>query len=174
MVAGDACVGETPAAWMTPVMVPIAVAASTSAWTDSREETSTVAVLTSNPASPSTFAAASAFSRRRSASRTCLPALTRRAIAWPIDPAPMTTITLVMMLIVDFRSGAALSARQAGHGVGRLRIRYTQRNERFGDLRDLDRLESSEREKNQSGKREREGAAETIACHDLIGTSSEM
>ena len=25
--------------------------------------------------------------------QTCLPALTRRAIAWPIDPAPMTTIT---------------------------------------------------------------------------------
>ena len=51
IVAGDACVGETPAAWMTPVTSPSAVAASTSAWTDSREDTSTVAVLTSNPAS---------------------------------------------------------------------------------------------------------------------------
>jgi hypothetical protein len=33
-MAGDACVGETPAAWMTPVMEPIDVAVSTSAWTD--------------------------------------------------------------------------------------------------------------------------------------------
>ena len=37
-----------------------------------------------------------AFGYRRSASRTCLPALTRRAIACPIEPAPMTTITLVI------------------------------------------------------------------------------
>ena len=51
------------------------VAVSTSAWTDSRDDTSTVAVLTSNPASRSTSAAASAFSWRRSASTTCLPAL---------------------------------------------------------------------------------------------------
>ena len=43
-------------------MSPNAVAVSTSAWTDSREETSTVAVLTSNPASRITSAAASAFS----------------------------------------------------------------------------------------------------------------
>ena len=40
---------------------PSAVAVSTSAWTESREETSTVAVLTSKPASRSTSAAASAF-----------------------------------------------------------------------------------------------------------------
>ena len=43
--------------------------------------TSTVAVVTSNPASRKTSAAASAFSMRRSASTTCLPVLTRRAIA---------------------------------------------------------------------------------------------
>ena len=85
---------------MTPVTSPIAVAVSTSALTDSREDTSTVAVLTSKPASLSTFAAASAFSLRRSASKTCLPALTRRAIAWPIDPAPMTTMTLVMAVSI--------------------------------------------------------------------------
>ena len=91
IVAGDAWLGETPAAWMTPVMSPSPVAVSTSAWTDSREDTSTVAVLTSNPALRNTSAAASAFSWCRSASRTCLPALTRRAMAWPIDPAPMTT-----------------------------------------------------------------------------------
>jgi hypothetical protein len=41
---------------------------------------------------------ASAFSWRRPANRTCLPALTRRAIAWPIDPGPMTTMTLLMMM----------------------------------------------------------------------------
>ena len=35
---------------------------------------------------------------RRSATSTCLPALTRRAIAWPIDPAPITTMTLLMPL----------------------------------------------------------------------------
>src|SRR5277367_6334268 len=34
---------------------------------------------------------------RRSASSTCFPALTRRAIAWPIDPAPITTMTLLMI-----------------------------------------------------------------------------
>ena len=49
--------------------------------TDAREDTSTLAVLTSNPASARTLAAVSAFSRRRSASRTRLPALTRRAMA---------------------------------------------------------------------------------------------
>ena len=63
----------------------------TSVCTDSRDDTSTVAVLTSNPALPSISAAASAFSGRRSANTTCLSALTRRAIAWPIDPCQMTT-----------------------------------------------------------------------------------
>ena len=37
MVAGDACDGETPAAWMTPVTSPSAVADATSAWTDARD-----------------------------------------------------------------------------------------------------------------------------------------
>ena len=45
-----AWLGDTPAAWMTPVMSPRAVAVSTRAWTESREDTSTVVVLTSNPA----------------------------------------------------------------------------------------------------------------------------
>ena len=94
MTAGGACEGETPAAWIRPVMSPKAVDCFTSASTAAREETSTVAVLTVKPASFRTFAAASATSSRRSASRTCLPALTRRAIAWPIDPAPMTITTL--------------------------------------------------------------------------------
>jgi hypothetical protein len=31
-----------------------------------------------------------------SANKTCLPALTRRIIAWPMDPAPITTITFVI------------------------------------------------------------------------------
>jgi hypothetical protein len=47
------------------------------------------------PASIITLAAASAACRRRSASRTCLPELTRRAIAWPIEPASITTMTLL-------------------------------------------------------------------------------
>src|SRR5512132_60344 len=96
IVCGDAWLGETPAAWMRPVTSPSAVAVWTSACTDSRDDTSTVAVLTSNPALLNTSAAASAFSWRKSASRTCLPALTRRAIAWPIDPGPMTTMTSLM------------------------------------------------------------------------------
>ena len=70
----------------------------TSASTDGRDDTSTAAVLTSNPASLRTFATASAVSIRRSANTTCLPTLTRRAIAWPINPVPMTTTTLVMTL----------------------------------------------------------------------------
>jgi len=81
IAAGDAWLGETPAAWMTPVTSPSPAAVTTSACTDSREDTSTVAVLTSNPASRNTSAATSAFCWRRSANRTCLPALTRRAIA---------------------------------------------------------------------------------------------
>jgi len=81
MASGGAWLGETPAAWMTAVMSPSAVEVSTSAWIDSRDDTSTVAVLTSNPALLSTSAAASALLWRRSASTTCFPALTRRAIA---------------------------------------------------------------------------------------------
>src|SRR6476619_5121610 len=98
MVDGDAWLGETPAAWMRPVTSPSAVAVWRSACTDLRDDTSTVAVLTSNPALLNTSAAASAFSWRKSASTTCLPALTRRAIAWPIDPGPMTTTTLLITM----------------------------------------------------------------------------
>jgi hypothetical protein len=43
---------------------------------EARDDTSTVVVVTSKPASLNVFAAASAFSWRGSASRTCLPALT--------------------------------------------------------------------------------------------------
>src|SRR5271165_7632044 len=96
---------------MTPVTSPTAVAVSTSAWTESREETSTVAVVTSKPALLSTSAAASAFSWCRSAIRTVLPALTRRAIAWPIEPAPITTITLLMK--VSFQGQHPRSGRRA-------------------------------------------------------------
>jgi hypothetical protein len=60
MTSGAAWLGETPAAWMTPVMSPSAAAVAVRACTDSREDTSTLAVLTSNPASASTSAAASA------------------------------------------------------------------------------------------------------------------
>src|SRR6476619_1237871 len=47
MVDGDAWLGETPAAWMRPVTSPSAVAVWRSACTDLRDDTSTVAVLTS-------------------------------------------------------------------------------------------------------------------------------
>lgn len=57
---------------MTPVTSPRPVAVSTSACTESREDTSTTAVLVSNPASASTVAAASAFSCFKSVSSTCL------------------------------------------------------------------------------------------------------
>src|SRR5271165_6033766 len=96
ITSGVAWLGETPAAWITPVTSPSAVAVSTSACTDSREDTSTVVVLTSKPALASTSAASSALLLWRSATTTCLPALTRRAIAWPIWPAPMTTMTSLM------------------------------------------------------------------------------
>ena len=52
--------------------------------TASREDASTIEVLTSYPAFPRTSAAASAFCWRKSASRMCLPTPTRRAIACPI------------------------------------------------------------------------------------------
>jgi hypothetical protein len=51
-------------------------------------------VLTSNPALLKTAAAASAFSFFKSASRRCFPALTLRAIATPINPDPIKTVTL--------------------------------------------------------------------------------
>jgi hypothetical protein len=83
---------------------------------DPRLEMSTDAVLTSKPASASTFAAASAVSPRRSASNTCLPALTRRAIATPIEPAPITTITslrISSLLWTADISGPAASRKAA-------------------------------------------------------------
>jgi Phage capsid family len=70
---------------MTPLMSPSAAAVWTSAQTDSREDTSTGAVLTSNPASLSTFAAASECPWLRSPSTTCLSALSRQLV----DDAPM-------------------------------------------------------------------------------------
>jgi hypothetical protein len=66
---------------MTPVTSPSLVAVSTRVCSDAREDTSTVAVLTSNPALPIVSAAASALDWCRSANTTCLPALTRRAMA---------------------------------------------------------------------------------------------
>ena len=43
----------------------------------------------------------SAFSFLMSATTTCFPALTRRAIAWPIDPAAMTTMTIGQLIRLD-------------------------------------------------------------------------
>src|SRR5215207_1570040 len=100
---------------MMPVTSPSAVTVWTSACTDSRDDTSTVAVLTSNPALLRTLATASVFSWRRPANRTCLPALTRRAIAWPIDPGPMTTMTLLMMM--PFRNLPQLAHQPLEHQV---------------------------------------------------------
>jgi hypothetical protein len=65
----------------------------TSDWTASRDDTSTVVTLASNPAFIRVSAAAVAFSKWRSASRRCLPTPTRGAIAWPIWPGPITTST---------------------------------------------------------------------------------
>ena len=56
-----------------------------------------------------TRAAASAFSWRISASSTRLPGATRRAMACPINPAPMTTTTLLMT--VSFHSSARSKVR---------------------------------------------------------------
>ena len=50
----------------------------------------------SNPALFNTAAAASAFSFLKSASRMCFPELTLRAIATPINPDPINTVTLFM------------------------------------------------------------------------------
>ena len=47
IVSGDACDGETPAAWTSPATSPSPVACSTSACTASREDASTVATVTS-------------------------------------------------------------------------------------------------------------------------------
>ena len=69
---------------------------------DSRDDTSTFAVPTSKLALLNASAAASAFSRAQISQHDTLPALTRRAIAWPIDPGPMTTMTsLITMLSRD-------------------------------------------------------------------------
>lgn len=97
MVSGLAWDGETPAAWMSPVTHPKVAACSASDWTDAREATSTTAVETSKPASAITVAAACALSSRRSARTTRFPALTRGAMACPIDPLPMTTTTSVVI-----------------------------------------------------------------------------
>src|SRR5271166_2014016 len=85
---------------MTPWTSPSELAFSTRASTEARDDTSTVVVVTSKPASLNVFAAASAFSWRRSASSSCLPAPTRRAMAWPIEPGPITTITFVMLFLL--------------------------------------------------------------------------
>jgi hypothetical protein len=61
MVSGEACAGDTPAAWIRPRTPPIDVASCTRVSTEAREDTSTFAVLTSKPASLSFLAAASAF-----------------------------------------------------------------------------------------------------------------
>ena len=94
IVAGDACVGETPAASIIPVTVPIAVDASTGAWTDSREETSTVAEVTSKARITEDFGGCiGVFLAQVRQHEFRLPAPTRRAMAWPMDPAPMRTMT---------------------------------------------------------------------------------
>jgi hypothetical protein len=62
IVSGAACDGETPAARMTPWTSPSELAFSTRASTETRDDTSTVVVVTSKPASLNVFAAASAFS----------------------------------------------------------------------------------------------------------------
>jgi hypothetical protein len=91
IAAGDACAGDRPAVWTRCVTVPSSAAAVASAPTDPSEETSTRTVLVWKPAVCRLFAAACAASSFRSASRIVVPTPTRRAMAWPIEPAPMTT-----------------------------------------------------------------------------------
>ena len=76
-------------------------------------------MLTSNPALLITSAAASALAWLRSASRTYLPALARRAIAWPIEPGPMTTTTsprrvsfMVVSLHMELLAGVSINYTQ--------------------------------------------------------------
>jgi hypothetical protein len=105
------------------VSSPSFVAARASSWIDSREEISTVAVLTSNPALLITSAAAFAFSARRSASRTCFPAPTRRAIVWPMAPGPMATMTLLILF-----ETSELGRTRDRHDPGLLREEPSERD----------------------------------------------
>ena len=84
MVSIGAWLGETPAAWMTPVTSPSAVAVSTRAWTESRDDTSTVAVLTSKPALSEDLGCRLGVLLAQVGQQDVLAGLTRRAMAWPI------------------------------------------------------------------------------------------
>jgi NAD(P)-dependent dehydrogenase (short-subunit alcohol dehydrogenase family) len=63
---------------------------------DLREENADAAAKTLRDAGFEVSVAKVDVSSRRSARSTCFPALTRRAIACPIEPDPMTTMTSVI------------------------------------------------------------------------------
>ncbi|MNI33537.1 hypothetical protein D3C73_874940 [compost metagenome] len=104
MVSTEAWEGETPAALIRFMTVPWPWACCTSLMIDSRDDKSTTSTLVSKPASSRVLAAVSAFIWLMSASTTCLPAPTRLAMACPMDPAPTSTTTsfLAMILPLSF------------------------------------------------------------------------
>src|SRR3954471_24281235 len=122
-VAAGAWTAETPAVWTTWVTVPSSAAFPARACTDSREETSTRWVLTRWPRPSSAAAAAAWLSSLMSAKRMCLPGPWRRAMAWPMPPAPVMTRTSSLLLMsgsFGLRSGGGRSVRHerlGGRGV---------------------------------------------------------
>src|SRR3954468_6058170 len=100
-VAAGARAGEAPAVWTTWVTLPSSPAFAARACTDSREETSTRWVLTRWPRSSSAAAAAAWLSSLMSAKTMCLPGPWRRAMAWPMPPAPVMTRTSSFLLMSD-------------------------------------------------------------------------
>ena len=108
---GLAWAGDRPAVWTTWTTVPRWLALSASARTDSAEAASTWAVLLWKPATLRASAAAWAASSLRSANRMVLPTPMRRAMAWPMEPAPMTTtisLEVAMVMACLFLSGSKL------------------------------------------------------------------
>src|SRR3954454_17153259 len=114
-VAAGACTGETPAVWTTWVTVPSSAALAARACTDSREETSTRWGLTRWPRASSAAAAAAWLSSLMSAKRMCLLGPWRRAMAWPMPPAPVMTRTSSLLVMSDLSGcGVRVSGRLLG------------------------------------------------------------
>ena len=90
IAAGDACAGDRPAVWTRCITVPSTAAMQRA---DRRsEETSTGAVEVSKPAVCKVLAADCGIVVEVG-QQIVLPTPIRRAMAWPMEPAPMTTVT---------------------------------------------------------------------------------
>lgn len=120
MAATGAIAGDRPAVWTTWWTGPRASTASASAATDGRELTSTCWVTTVWPASVSGSAADWSVSSAKSASRTVFPGPWRRAIAWPLPPAPITTIT--SWFVIGSPLLGASAPRSGGLGRGQVQL----------------------------------------------------